>query len=258
MPLTKDERDWVEGQLPIFIQHQNQKMVADFWPQIRAAFFLKFPLDGEDNPAMDVESHSALGKISDIFIEYVFLQSLKHYFNNTSINNSTHKSRAKAQEAVKIYFGASQIQKSKAVRSLKKREVYSRLFYESECKEKVDATIAAFGPAITKGDRMVIRNKHTNAGYQAAQLDPVKMAAIEKYLAKENSKRNEDTTLPVVDKDTGEIQKLTGEEHVKFMRALPTTLAEVSTRLAKLGGLCTMFVAAGMDPDNENKIRGYG
>lgn len=65
MPLTKDERDWVEGQLPIFIQHQNQKMVADFWPQIRAAFFLKFPLDGEDNPAMDVESHSALGKISD-------------------------------------------------------------------------------------------------------------------------------------------------------------------------------------------------
>lgn len=116
---------------------------------------------------------------------------------------------------MKIYFGASQIQKSKAVRSLKKREVYSRLFYESECKEKVDATIAAFGPAITKGDRMVIRNKHTNAGYQAAQLDPVKMAAIEKYLAKENSKRNEDTTLPVVDKDTGEIQKLTGEEHVK-------------------------------------------
>ncbi|KAJ4498502.1 hypothetical protein C8R41DRAFT_864694 [Lentinula lateritia] len=196
---------------------------------------------------MDVESRSALGKISDIFIEYVFLQSLKHYFNNTSINNSTCKSRAKAQEA-----------KSKAVRSLKKREVYSRLFYESECKEKVDAAIAAFGPAITKGDRMVIRNKHTNAGYQAAQLDPVKMAAIEKYLAEENSKRNEDTTSPVVDEDTGEIQKLTGEEHVKFMRVLPTTLAEVSTRLAKLGGLCTMFVAAGMDPDNENKIRGYG
>lgn len=47
-------------------------------------------------------------------------------------------------------------------------------------------------------------------------------------------------------------------DNFRFMRALPTTLAEVSTRLAKLGGLCTMFVAAGMDPDNENKIRGYG
>ncbi|KAJ3920298.1 hypothetical protein F5877DRAFT_77289 [Lentinula edodes] len=122
-----------------------------------------------------------------------------------SINNSTCKSHAKVQEALKIYFGSSQIQK--------------------KCKENVDAAIAAFGPAITKGDRMVIRNKHINAGYQTAQLDPIKMATIE-------------------NEHTGDIQTLTGKEDVKIMQALPTTLAEVSTRLAKLGGLCTIFVAA--------------
>ncbi|KAJ4463238.1 hypothetical protein C8J55DRAFT_494484 [Lentinula edodes] len=105
-----------------------------------------------------------------------------------SINNSMCKSRVKVQEAVKIYFGSSQIQKSKVVCSIQKYKVYSRLFYKSECKEKVDAAIAAFGPAITKGDRMVIRNKHINAGYQAAQLDPIKIATIESILSKKIQK----------------------------------------------------------------------
>ncbi|KAJ3913459.1 hypothetical protein F5877DRAFT_71555 [Lentinula edodes] len=251
MPLSKDEKEWAEEQMASFTEHQNRKMVADFWPQIRAAFFAKFPLDGEDNPEMDSELRAALGKASD-----KKFQSLKHYFNNTSINNTSRKARSQVHNALKIYLGSSPSQKVKAVRSLKKREVYARLFYESECKEKVDAAILAFGPAITKKDRMTIRNQHINAGFQASQLDPSKMDAIEEYIAEQNTKRNDQTILG--DETDSEIQPLTGAEHTLFMRALPTTLAEISTSLARLGGLCTMFVAAGMDPDNDNKIRGYG
>ncbi|KAJ4471138.1 hypothetical protein C8J55DRAFT_563857 [Lentinula edodes] len=251
MPLSKDEKEWAEEQMALFTEHQNRKMVADFWPQIRAAFFAKFPLDGEDNPEMDSELRAALGKASD-----KKFQSLKHYFNNTSVNNTSRKARSKVHTALKIYLGSSPSQKVKAIRSLKKREVYARLFYESECKEKVDAAILAFGPAITKKDRMTIRNQHINAGFQASQLDPSKMDAIEEYIAEQNTKRNDQTILG--DETDSEIQPLTGAEHTLFMRALPTTLAEISTSLATLGGLCTMFVAAGMDPDNDNKIRGYG
>ncbi|KAJ3806058.1 hypothetical protein F5876DRAFT_81097 [Lentinula aff. lateritia] len=251
MPLSKDEKEWAKEQMALFTEHQNRKMVADFWPQIRAAFFAKFPLDGEDNPEMDSELRAALGKASD-----KKFQSLKHYFNNTSVNNTSRKARSKVHNALKIYLGSSPSQKVKAVRSLKKREVYARLFYESECKEKVDASILAFGPAITKKDRMTIRNQHINAGFQASQLDPSKMDVIEEYIAEQNTKRNDQTILG--DETDSEIQPLTGAEHTLFMRALPTTLAEISTSLATLGGLCTMFVAAGMDPDNDNKIRGYG
>ncbi|KAJ3859309.1 hypothetical protein EV359DRAFT_68268 [Lentinula novae-zelandiae] len=242
MPLSKDKKEWAEEQMALFTEHQNRKMVADFWPQIRAAFFVKFPLDGEDNPEMDSELRAALGKASN-----KKFQSLKHYFNNTSINNTSRKARSKVHNALKIYLGSSPSQKVKAVRSLKKREVYARLFYKSECKEKVNAVILAFGPAIMKKDRMTIRNQHINTGFQASQLDPSKMDAIEEYIAEQNTKRNDQTILG--DETDSEIQPLT---------ALPTTLAEISTSLATLGGLCTMFVAAGMDPDNDNKIWGYG
>ncbi|KAJ3851092.1 hypothetical protein EV368DRAFT_66042 [Lentinula lateritia] len=251
MPLSKDEKEWAEEQMALFTEHQNCKMVADFWPQIRAAFFAKFPLDGEDNPEMDSELRATLGKASG-----KKFQSLKHYFNNTSVNNTLRKARSKVHNALKIYLGSSPSQKVKAVHSLKKREVYVQLFYESKCKEKVDAAILAFGPAIMKKDRMTIRNQHINAGFQASQLDPSKMDVIEEYIAEQNTKRNDQTILG--DETDSEIQPLMGAEHTLLMRTLPTTLTEISTSLAMLGGLCTMFVAAGMDPDNDNKIRGYG
>ncbi|KAJ3769648.1 hypothetical protein FB446DRAFT_706079 [Lentinula raphanica] len=256
MPLSKDEREWAHTYLPSFMEHQNRKTVADFWPPLRSAFFSKFPLEGEADMRVDMDAltREALARASD-----KKFQSLKNFLNNTSDNNSTRKQRAQVKEAVKIYIGDLGTQSSRmkpANRSNKRREIYSRLFYSTECKEKVDREIVACGSDVTKSDRMKIRNRIVEEGYEAALKDPSKVEAIERAWEEQKEVKVEPPTV-VPSVESGKLCQLQGEEHARFMRNLDTTISEVSMKLATLGGLCTMFIAAGMDPD-QNKLRTYG
>ncbi|KAJ4466169.1 hypothetical protein C8J55DRAFT_565896 [Lentinula edodes] len=102
MPLTKDEKAWAVEKLSSFVDHQNRKVVADFWPPLRAAFFLRFPLVTKISTDVDTETREALGRHSD-----EKFKALRNFLNNHSINNSSQKSRAQARDAVKICIGGS-------------------------------------------------------------------------------------------------------------------------------------------------------
>ncbi|KAJ3898186.1 hypothetical protein F5879DRAFT_981232, partial [Lentinula edodes] len=253
MPLTKDEKAWAVEKLSSFVDHQNRKVVADFWPPLRAAFFSRFPLVTEISTDVDAETREALGRQSD-----EKFKALRNFLNNHSLNNSSRKSRAQAREAVKIYIGGSHLTATKSKtsnRHHKKQEIYSRLYYNAECKTQVDLEITNLGESISRSERMKIRNKYINAGWEAAQQDPVKMEAIE-VLAKSEKEEVPPAAMPTV--ASGQLRQLKGMEHVEFMRNLDMTISEVSLKLATLGGLCTMFIAAGLDPDNNNSLRTYG
>ncbi|KAJ3899743.1 hypothetical protein F5879DRAFT_975786 [Lentinula edodes] len=253
MPLTKDEKAWAVEKLSSFVDHQNRKVVADFWPPLRAAFFSRFPLVTEISTDVDAETREALGRHSD-----EKFKALRNFLNNHSINNSSRKSRAQARDAVKIYIGGSHSTATKSKtsnRHHKKQEIYSRLYYNAECKTQVDLEITNLGESISRSERMKIRNKYINAGWEAAQQDPVKMEAIEVVL-KSEKEEVPPAAMPTV--ASGQLRQLKGMEHVEFMRNLDMTISEVSLKLATLGGLCTMFIAAGLDPDNNNSLRTYG
>ncbi|KAJ3849340.1 hypothetical protein EV368DRAFT_85639 [Lentinula lateritia] len=201
MPLTKDKKAWAVEKLSSFVDHQNRKVVADFWPPLRAAFFSRFPLVTEISTDVDAETREALGQQSD-----EKFKALRNFLNNHSLNNSSRKSRAQARDVT-----------------------------------QVDLEITNLGESISRSERMKIRNKYINAGWEAAQQDPVKMEAIEVLLKSEKEEVPPATMLTVA---SGQLHQLKGMEHVEFMRNLDMTISEVSLKLATLGGLCTMFIAA--------------
>lgn len=190
MPLTKEEKAWAELQLASFLIHQSRKTLSSFWPSLRASFLSQFPLTGltvDSQPALveelkfQVSSGICHGRYSH---DYLF-QSLKNFFNNQ--NTRTRKRGTPSLEPATS--GVTRTRRSG--RAHTKREIYSRMYYNTECKQNVNSEISGCGPGVTKGERMSIRNKHIDLGWEAARGNPEKMAKINTVLEAEKAKKQE-------------------------------------------------------------------
>ncbi|KIK65162.1 hypothetical protein GYMLUDRAFT_240470 [Collybiopsis luxurians FD-317 M1] len=233
--LSKEEKAWAKFQWNSFIDHQNRKIIADFWNPIHSAFFTKFPIISPDVTEIDQESCAAAARKSEVKFRIS--------------NNSTWKSRAQAKDTVNLYIlGQPSSCPSRAklhARSHKKKEVYFSLFYNTECKLKVDAEIALHSEGITKSKRMSICNKYTNEGWEAAQKDPEKMKQIEEVLNTEKAAKKEPEEI------------IPEEKSEKILHANPL-ITDFATKIGTVGDLAVSILAAGFDPNNDHKLQSYG
>lgn len=112
----------------------------------------------------------------------VLSQCLKNFLNNQGIRT---RNRALPGETTRASFGV--VRPRRSGRAHTKREIYSRIYYNTECKQDVNSEISRCGPGVTKGERMSIRNKHIDLGWEAARKNPEKMAAINAALEAEKA-----------------------------------------------------------------------
>lgn len=115
-------------------------------------------------------------------------QSLRNFFNNQI-------TRTRAISSDSSRESSSVTRTRKSGRAHTKREIYSRIYYNTECKQNVNSEISGCGPGVTKGERMSIRNKHIDIGWQAARTNPAKMATIDAALEAEKARKKENQSL---------------------------------------------------------------
>lgn len=196
MPLTREEKAWAESQLPAFIQHQKSKTLSSFWPSLWTAFLSQFPLTGLSANASlltpTVVKDSKFQVSFNVWLgcahhTYIYPKSIKNFLNNR--NTCTRKTATPSMPICEPSGLAGTWRRSGC--SHTKREIYSRTHYNTECKQKVNSEISGCGPGVTKGEHMSIHNKHIDLGWEAACMDPEKMAAIDAALKAEKAGKQE-------------------------------------------------------------------
>ncbi len=52
---TKEQREWLEGHYPDFLEHQIRLKTQDFWPWIYREYLTKWPVPRADDPTLSPE-----------------------------------------------------------------------------------------------------------------------------------------------------------------------------------------------------------
>ncbi|KIK77961.1 hypothetical protein PAXRUDRAFT_165274 [Paxillus rubicundulus Ve08.2h10] len=227
---TKEQLEFLNGQLPSYLENCEAKSYDWFWPGLNTAWFVKWPERSVLFPNFPVEIPLTPEQNEELGKAVVARKNqLRTWFRWRT--SGSHKVRVlKKQTSV---FDA--LMEPKGTCSLTQGELYSLEYYDKRIKPHVEAEKQA-GNITTVGGQLSATCKLSNE-LLAAESDDVKLKIKEIY---ELQKRKRSTTeVPGEVTDPGEIQRAIDD--------LPYVLKSIAVAIKQHTHFTVSFICAGPD-----------
>ncbi|KIK56654.1 hypothetical protein GYMLUDRAFT_61896 [Collybiopsis luxurians FD-317 M1] len=233
---TPEQYTFLNERFPGFRAAQlspGQKGVQDFLLETQAKWFSRWPMEGADSTDPEIQQHAS-SKMEKAKMR------IHNWFYNHDRPSKTSNMRIKVSD------------EGKGHRVYQAIEIFEERFAKEAIKTELDAKTKGCSD---RSKRMTFRNQIQARLWEEAS-DEVKAEVLQRHANQKDTAENH--TSENKDKDKEKYVPLTGKEREKFLKALPTTVCDFTTRMSVLGGLCFSSLVAARDPALDENIRVWG